>query len=404
MQAGPLLKLHKWNRGKGATLNLSDVPVVIDKASLWNAAFDETLQLTATHVPRSALARFNPAELQTRYAPQLHRASTSRDVDALLKEILSHLRMSHAFVTRPARNSGPRQGMAGVDTGFDNGWLVTSVPFFDPYSGVSAGLADPATGTTRGDRILTVDGRKLTASVSPARQLAGKAGRTVRCTLESSAGVCREVAFEAPASERPLRYEAWTQRRERQVMRFTRGQSGYLHIPETSQATLVAIERWLLCHQSFQRLIIDLRYNEGGGSGTELASLLARKPLAQARTRWAGERALPAGTATRRIAALVNRFTSSGGELVAELLRQHANAVIIGERTFGGGVGHTVSRKLASGSHLWLPEMTIHSPAELARIENHGVLPDIIVPWWKEWMRGGDRFILEAIRQLEDAC
>lgn len=81
----------------------------------------------------------------------------------------------------------------------------------------------------------------------------------------------------------------------------------------------------------------------------------------------------------RQIVLLANRFTSSGGELRIAVLRQHAGSIVVGERTYGGGIGHTFSHSLPGGSSLLLPELLVKSPAEWSTRENHGVEPDIAV-------------------------
>jgi tricorn protease len=382
-------------------MDLNDLVVGVDRPRLWQAALEDTCRLAAAHAPLSVACDWDG--IQHRYGPMVERASSSRDIDLILNEILGHLGMSHAIVTRPVAKGAKRQGWLAVDTEYDaqaKAWRIARIPQLKPGALAPLGLADPSLGVHKGDLLLAVDDERLNLSRGPSRQLCRKAGQPVRCLLESAGGQRREVVVEALASERRLRYSAWLERRERLVARVSQPGALYLHLLDTSAKTRIAVERWLLCHQENLGLIVDLRYNEGGAQGTEIATLLARKPLAEVSTRWSRLRTMPVGTAERTTVVLVNRFTSSGGELVAELLRQRLQARIVGERTFGAGVGHTYSRLLPSGSLLWLPEMAIATPPELAAIENRGVIPDVYIPWSREWMHGGDGFILEAVRQL----
>jgi C-terminal processing protease CtpA/Prc len=126
--------------------------------------------------------------------------------------------------------------------------------------------------------------------------------------------------------------------------------------------------------------VVDLRFNEGGAQGGEIAELLARRRFARMRTRWSDPYDLPPATRARARVVRVNRSTTSGGELLATALRLLAGCVILGEPTFGAGIGHTVPRSLPDGSHLLLPELQLTAPRVFTEIENRGVAPDILVP------------------------
>jgi len=193
-------------------------------------------------------------------------------------------------------------------------------------------------------------------------------------------------------------YSAWTRRRSRLTERLSGGTIAYLHVADTSRRSLLQAERWMLSHDS-RAIILDLRYNDGGTYGAELAELFLRRPLARILKRGLPAYALPAGARDIALAVLVNRFTSSGGELTAALLRLHGKVTILGERTLGAGLGQAHVRTLLNGSQLWLPELTVEWPSELAEIENRGVEPDVQVPWALEWDRE-DRFIEQAVRIL----
>src|SRR5262249_13569622 len=170
---------------------------------------------------------------------------------------------------------------------------------------------------------------------------------------------------------------AWVHARERLVARATRGQAGYLHIPDVNERARTDVERWVWCHEAARGVVVDLRFNESGLYGGEIAEFLGRPAIPRVRPRWSGARAIPVGSGLRPIAVLTNRFTVSGGELLAETLRLLASATIIGERTFGGALGQTKRRALPDGFELLLPEIEVTAPDQWARIENHGVVPDI---------------------------
>jgi hypothetical protein len=186
-----------------------------------------------------------------------------------------------------------------------------------------------------------------------------------------------------PHTPRPAS-RAWIAERARRTRERSNGAVEYLHLGDVSERTKTEVERWLWCHEHSPRAIIDLRYNEGGAYGGEIGELLCRVAIGEVRTPRTATRRIPLGARERAYAVVTNRFTSSGGELVAAWLRERAQAPIIGERTLGAGVGHDITRQLPDGSECLLPEVELLDPASWTTIENHGVRPDVEVHFYEE--------------------
>ena len=382
--------------------DLTRLQVKVDRRKLGRVALNDTCRFAARHTPKGDRANCNWKHLQALYEPLVARATTTREVILLLNEVLGKLCMSHAYAKCPSAGA-KRQGLLGVSTRFDDergSRIVTRVPRIDPRLSIPMGLADPLLGVRAGDIIVAINNIKLTLSRCFAELLSGKAGQKILCRLRSTTDHERGVEIEALADDRELEYAAWVWERESIVARLTANQTGYIHLPDASTKTAVNLERYLACQDQLAQLIVDLRYNEGGPYGVEIAELLARKPAAFIHTQWLRRCALPVGSATRFLAVLVNRFTSSGGEVIAELLRRGAGATIIGEQTFGAGVGQTLGRNLTGRMALWLPEIEFEAPPELAFIENRGVLPDIEVSWSREWSHRADGLLIKAISTI----
>lgn len=326
------------------------------------------------------------------YVAQARRAHDTHAARAVVQEMLSHLRISHAAVREPSRSQAA-YGHLGVDVAFDvdlGAWTVTTVPDLDPPTaggldgghGTPAGLAEPALGVAVGDRVVEIDGRPPAAGEHPASRLRGRAGHEVRAVLRTGTGRRRVVRFTALADERPLRYRDWLVQCRRIVLDVGAGQVDHVHLPDVSERTLAAADWWLRCREESRGLVVDVRYNEGGSFAAELSVLFSRPPAGHLTTRTSVPHAVPPGTGHGRLVVVTNRFTSSGGELLAQLLREQAHAVLVGERTFGAGVGHGAERPLPDGSVLLLPELRVVDPAGWVTVENHGVDADVEVPWY----------------------
>jgi tricorn protease-like protein len=191
-------------------------------------------------------------------------------------------------------------------------------------------------------------------------------GRDVNCTGDRSAG-------------RTSRYASWVNRREGMVRDATGDRVSYVHVPDVSDASAAALRDWRLCHEDARALILDLRFNEGGSRGGEMASFLTRPVLATIGSRWSVQRSVPESAGPVALMVLINKFTTSGGELLAIALREHASAVIIGEQSFGGAMGNTISHRLPGGLEVVLPQLMVTTPESWSQLENCGLVPDIVV-------------------------
>ncbi len=137
-----------------------------------------------------------------------------------------------------------------------------------------------------------------------------------------------------------------------------------------------------LLSQQASTLIIDLRDNGGGliNQGVLIANeLLQQKEIAFQRTRGITQRIARADNTAIDIPiiVLVNRNSASTAELLAASLKENGRVVVIGETTFGKGVGQTVlpltnSGQITQVSFEWL------TPTK-QNIHNLGVAPDIVV-------------------------
>lgn len=328
------------------------------------------------------------------YVAQARRAHDTHAARAVVQEMLGHLRISHAAVQEPSQ-SRAAYGHLGVDVTFDvdtAAWTVDTVPDLDPAAvggldgglGTPAGLAEPELGVAPGDRVVEIDGRPPAAGEHPASRLHGRAGQEVRAVLLTRTGRRRAVRFTALADERPLRYRTWLAQCRRIVLDVGAGQVDHVHLPDVSERTLAAADWWLRCREENRGLVVDVRFNEGGSFAAELSDLFSRTPAGHLTTRSSVPHAVPPGTGHGPLVVVTNRFTSSGGELLAHLLRERAHAVLVGERTFGAGAGQGAEHPLPDGSALLLPELSVVDPAGWVAVENHGVDADVQVAWYAQ--------------------
>lgn len=243
--------------------------------------------------------------------------------------------------------------------------------------GVMKGLPAQRAGLRAGDVILEVDGEDVTKLplLDIVAKIRGREGTKV--TLK----VRREGV---PA---PLVFELVRERVEIiSVSTAKVGDVGYVALEtfanfKVEDQLKQAIEE--LKAQGVKKLIFDLRDNGGGllDQGCAVASAFLKEgPIVYTRTKnltrvWceATGRTLWDGP----MVVLVNGNSASASEIVAGALQDYGRAKVIGEKTFGKGVGQT-SYTLANGGELTLVTFEWLTPKRRA-INKEGITPDIVV-------------------------
>ncbi|PCI39790.1 MAG: hypothetical protein COB53_02655 [Elusimicrobia bacterium] len=193
------------------------------------------------------------------------------------------------------------------------------------------------------DRIIKIDGVRYT-SPEDAYGIKGKAGSAVMITLERGEGPTLEtVEVEVERGELPARAPA--------SARIVPGHAavGYLNIYEFNSLTLEAVHKAMefLRDQGMRSLIIDVRTNPGGllESVERIAAMFLKKRSVVA---WKdeGEGEIPLYTVSRDgeysnvpIVVLADRGSASAAEIFVAALKEHGRAWIVGEQTFGKGIG-----------------------------------------------------------------
>jgi len=134
--------------------------------------------------------------------------------------------------------------------------------------------------------------------------------------------------------------------------------------------------------QGATSLILDLRNNGGGllSQGILVAdTFLKSGDIVFQRSRGVTRRLASADSdhSSLPLVVLVNENSASASEIVAGALQENGRALVIGEETFGKGVGQSVSR-LADGGQLVLLNFEWLTPNRRS-INKQGITPDIIV-------------------------
>jgi carboxyl-terminal processing protease len=166
---------------------------------------------------------------------------------------------------------------------------------------------------------------------------------------------------------------------------------GYIRLYEFSATAREVLEKNLedLLNQNPDGIVLDLRQNPGGwlDQAIDVADLfLGDKLVAVERFSDGRERQFEADAGDVGedvpLVVLVDGGSASASEIVAGALQDQDRAILVGTTTFGKG---SVQRpfKLSDGSELRVTIARWFTPDDQP-IHNHGLMPDIEVPWPQE--------------------
>jgi carboxyl-terminal processing protease len=256
-------------------------------------------------------------------------------------------------------------------------------PSYVWVSSLEPNSAAQSAGIRRGDKIVAVDGQPFTAypNQTPRQVLraVGKTQREVLVTIQRQNG---QLEFRLTGERKPVAKPTLT----------VVGQAGILKIPSFSfGGTAQAVHDLVLQAQTqkLEPLVLDLRDNLGGrvtetvltqiafvGRGGFIQEEKTTSREVSAFGQCADTNSSLARNACWRgkLVVLVNSFSASGAEYVAQRLQDEGRAQVIGEQTFG--VGNTVTRsfKLQNGG-----EITV-STARARRFSDKQYNPAFVTP------------------------
>jgi tricorn protease len=197
-----------------------------------------------------------------------------------------------------------------------------------------------------------------------------------------------------------LQYDRWVEDRKRMVSKLTNGEIGYLHIRAMDAPSLAKFQIDLLENQDKKALIIDQRFNGGGGIDQELLEILnQRKAYQSTRGRDSLEVKRPGTAFFGPMVVLQNERSASDAEMFPDGFRALGLGKLVGVPTSGQVIG-TGSFTLLDGSALRTPGAGVFT-AKGENMENFGVVPDVYVDNTPaDFLAGHDRQVEKAIEVL----
>jgi tricorn protease len=197
-----------------------------------------------------------------------------------------------------------------------------------------------------------------------------------------------------------LQYAKWVTDRRDLVSKLSNGDIGYLHIRAMDAPSLRQFQLDLAANRTRKALVIDQRFNGGGGIDQELLAILAGRQYQYTIGRDAGFQQPRPQNFYGPMVVMQNERSASDAEMFPAGFKALGLGKVIGVPTMGAVIG--------TGSYTLLDGSTIRTPGSGVwtvtgqNMENFGVPPDVLIDNTPgDFIKGRDMQIEKAVEILK---
>jgi tricorn protease len=197
-----------------------------------------------------------------------------------------------------------------------------------------------------------------------------------------------------------LQYAKWVDDRRDMVTKLSNGTIGYLHIRAMDAPSLRQFQLDLAANRTKQALVIDQRFNGGGGIDQELLAILSGRKYQYTMGRDAGIEQPRPQNFYGPMVVMQNERSGSDAEMFPAGFRALGLGKLVGVPTAAAVIG-TGSYTLLDGSTIRTPGTGVWT-ATGQNMENYGVPPDVYVDNTpSDFLKGRDAQIEKAVEVLK---
>jgi tricorn protease len=257
----------------------------------------------------------------------------------------------------------------------------------------------------KGNYIISVDDHELKTTENYWQYFTLAAGRKFHFLINDKPS--RDGAWELtiePMNSGALsnaQYARWVEERRVMVDKLSNGEIGYLHIKAMDAPSLRQFQLDLVLNRTKKALIIDQRFNGGGGIDQELLGMLVGQRYQYSVGRNSDlEVPRPLETFYGPMAVMQNERSASDAEMFPQGFKDLKLGKVVGVPTMAAVIA-TGSFTLADGSSIRTPGAGVWT-ASGQNMENFGVKPDVYVDNTPEdFIKGRDAQIEKAVEVLK---
>lgn len=365
-----------------------DMIALVDYEQEWPQIFDEAWRAYRDGFYLENMHGVDWNAIKDKYSVLVPYAKTRLDLNYIIGEMIGELACGHAYVN-PGEYAKPERlqmGLLGAELSRDESgfFRIDKIIPGAPYSQkLRSPLTEPGLDVKAGDYITAIDGIPLTETNNIYELLVGKAGVMTELSINSEpkAEGSHKIVVSPIADEYPLYHYNWIQNNIRKVDSASGGRVGYIYIPDMGPEGLTEFARYFYPQLDKEGLIIDDRANGGGNVSPMIIERLLRQPYRLTMGRGTDQiGTIPDATQYGPKVLLINKYSSSDGDLFPWSFKANKIGTIIGTRSWGGIIGISGSLPYMDGTDIRVPFFTNYD-AKTGQwiVENHGVDPDILL-------------------------
>src|SRR5258708_17444262 len=210
-----------------------------------------------------------------------------------------------------------------------------------------------------GDFVLAVDGQDLKTSDNYWKLYTAAPGTKLEFLVNSKPtkeGAWSTKIRPVRASQHgSLQYERWVADRRARVDKLSGREIGYLHIRQMNEPSLRQFERDLAMQTGKKALVIDQRFNPGGGIDQELLQILQQRQYQYTKVRDSVPVSRPLRGFFGPMVVMENERSTSDAEVFPDGFKTLKLGKVVGVTTYGAVIG--------TGSYTFMYASTILTPA-----------------------------------------
>ncbi len=377
----------------------------IDAAAQRRQVFTEAWRVMRNRFYDEAMHGVDWAAARQRYEPLLEHVADTEELQGVIMQMIGELNASHTGVSGGAGDERPDRVQTrypGFDLTPDAGghFRITHIYRKGPADHDYVDLEV-------GDYVLAINGKPLRPGDNLWRALTVVPGRKFEFLVagKPDSESPRTVAIEPvnATTQGNLEYDRWVDERKAIVAKLSQGEIGYLHIRSMNATSYRRFQRDLLDSLDKKALVIDQRFNGGGGIDQELLEILNQRVRYQTwRRRGSVEISRPVQAFFGPMVVMQNERSASNAEMFPDGFRKLGLGKVVGVPTMGAVIG-TGTYRLMDGSSLRTPQVGVYT-AGGQNMENYGVPPDILIDNTPaDFLAGRDAQLEKAVEVLRAA-
>ncbi len=372
-----------------AKLNLDPLKFSILPRDDWREMFVDAWRMHRDYFYDTKMHGVDWKAALAEHLPLVDRVTDRGELDDALGYMVSEVAALHTFVFNPDPRKGAddvKVASLGARWARDEalgGYRLEHIYEGDPdYPQQLSPLQKPGVGIHDGDVILEVNGRPTLSVPDADALLRNQAGLQVLLRVRPAGKgepFDRIVIPMDDGAAHGLRYADWENSRRQRVDKASAGSIGYVHLRAMGAGDF---EQWARDYYPVidrAGLILDLRHNQGGNIDSWILSRLARRDWMW----WAPRNGQPSPDMQfafrAHLVVLVDAWTASDGEAMANGVRHLGLGKVMGVRTWGGGIWLSFDNTLVDGGIASAAESGTYIPGEGWTVEGAGITPDIVV-------------------------